>query len=145
MYKRILIPTDGSRLSERAIKEGVKLAKATGARVAGFTSTPPYRVVSLDPHQLRNTPEQYKRDSRRIADKALAAVERAAKAAGVPCTTSHAIADRPHEAIIRAARRKGCDLIFMASHGHKGVTRFLLGSETTKVVTHSKIPVLVCR
>jgi nucleotide-binding universal stress UspA family protein len=145
MYKRILIPTDGSKLSDKAIKEGVKLAKTLGARVTGFIATPRFRVVTVDPLMMTDTPQQYQRHSKKLAAKALDVVKRAAQSAGVRCDTTHVTADHPYDAIIRAARRNRCDLILMASHGRKGVSGFLLGSETMKVLTHSKIPVLVCR
>jgi nucleotide-binding universal stress UspA family protein len=128
MYKRILIPTDGSALSQKAVDEGVKFAQSVGAEVRAVIATP-----------------SFLRDTRKLAKKALDAVKKAASAAGVPCNSRHVVSDHPFEAIIKTAKRDRCDLIFMASHGRKGVSGLLLGSETAKVLTHSKIPVLVCR
>ncbi len=145
MYKRILIPTDGSALSRKAVKEGVKLAKSVGAEVEAFTATPRFRVFTLDSTMATDAAAEYRRDSKKAAKKALDAVRKAAASAGVPCRTEHVVSDYPYEAIIQAAKRDRCDLIFMASHGRKGVAGVLLGSETAKVLTHSKTPVLVCR
>jgi nucleotide-binding universal stress UspA family protein len=145
MYKHILIPTDGSELSEKAIKEGVSLAKEVGAEVTGFIATPRFHVASLDPTMVTDTEVQFRRHSEEQAAKALGFVKEASEAAGVRCTTDSAVDDAPSEAIIEAARRNDCDLIVMASHGRKAVSAMLLGSETTKVLSHSRIPVLVCR
>ena len=145
MYKRILIPTDGSKLSARAVREGVRLAKAVGAGVEGLTCTPTFAVFSLEPGLMTNVPAAYVRQSRKAAQRALDEVKKAAAAAGVPCRARQVQADRPHEAIVRQAKRAGCDLIFMASHGRSGISRAFLGSETAKVLALTKIPVLVCR
>ena len=146
MYKHILIPIDGSKLSEKAIKDGVKLAKAIGARVTGFMATPTFLpVIAVDPVMTAYPLEDYRKDSEKHAKKSLDVLKRAAAAAGVRCTVEHLQSDQPWNAIIRAVRRNRCDLIFMASHGRRGIAGFVLGSETTKVLTHSKTPVLVCR
>ena len=145
MYKHLLIPTDGSKLSDKAIKEGVQLAKSIGAQVTGFTATQSFHTFTADPLMATDTEGDYKKDSRKLSEKALGAVKRACEDAGVKCDTNHAVDDQPFHAIIRAAKSHGCDLIFMASHGRRGVAGLLLGGETTKVLTHSKIPVLVCR
>jgi nucleotide-binding universal stress UspA family protein len=145
MYKHILIPTDGSKFSQKAIKQGVALAQALGARVTGFIATPSFRYLTLDPLMAADSPDRYKRDSKKLAKKALDAVSKFASAADVACAREHVVDNRPFQAIIRAAKRNRCDLIFMASHGRMGVAGVLLGSETAKVLTHSKIPVLVCR
>jgi len=145
MYKHILIPTDGSQLSERAIKVGVKLARSLGARVTGFMATPSFHIVAVDPIMTTYPLEEYRRDSKKLAQKSLAVVKRAAAAAGVRCMVENLESDQPWEAIIRAARRNRCDLIFMASHGRRGLAGLVLGSETIKVLTHSKTPVLVYR
>ena len=145
MFKHILLPTDGSRGSERAIRKALALAKSTGAKVTGFHVIPKFHVFTFRTEMLEDTEEEYARDSRAHAQKYLAVIEKAAKQAGVPCQTVYATSDQPYEAIIRTAQRKGCDLIAMASHGRRGVQGLLLGSETQKVLTHSKIPVLVYR
>ena len=145
MYKKILIPTDGSPLSAAAIGQGVRLAKATGAKVMGMTVSVPFHTFALDPMMVADTKETYKKDSEDRAAAFLGAITSAAKTAGVPCEVKHVNAEHPWEAIIDTAKKAGCDLIFMASHGRKGVSGLVLGSETHKVLTHTKIPVLVSR
>jgi nucleotide-binding universal stress UspA family protein len=145
MYKHILVPTDGSALSARAIEQAIGLAKSVGAKVSGMTVSIPFHVFALDPMMVSDTAEQYKKDCEDRAEKFLGAITVAAKAAGVQCEVAHVTADHPYEGIIDTATVRGCDLIFMASHGRKGVAGLILGSETRKVLTHSKIPVLVCR
>jgi nucleotide-binding universal stress UspA family protein len=149
MYKRILIPTDGSDLSRKAIEQGVALAKSIGASVVGITVSPTLHVfalgVGMGPQLVTETPEQYRKTCEARAERVLAILRDTAMVKAVPYEDVHAINDHPHDAIIATARDKQCDLIFMASHGRKGMSALLLGSETTKVLTHSKIPVLVCR
>jgi len=145
MYKHILIPTDGSALSEMAIRQGIVFAKAIQAKVTTLTVTPPFHVFDVDPVMVSSTPAQYAMESQARAEKYLAVARVEAGIAGVPCETLHVTQDHVYEAIIDTAGKKGCDLIFMASHGRKGMSAFVLGSETYKVLTHSKTPVLVCR
>ncbi len=145
MYKHILIPTDGSVLSETAVKQGVALAKSINARVLGLTVSYTFHTFTFDPLMVSDTQEQYQKDCEARAAKYLGFVQDTAKAAGVPCDVAHVIADHPYDAIIDAAKARGCDLILMASHGRRGMSALVLGSETVKVLTHSKIPVLVCR
>lgn len=145
MYKHILIPTDGSALSETTVKQGVTLAKALQAKVTGMTVSLPFHTFALDPLMVSDTPAQYEKDVEARAVKYLAFIEETAKGAGVPCVVEHVLAEHPYQAIIDTARSRGCDLIFMASHGRRGMSALVLGSETVKVLTHSKIPVLVCR
>ncbi len=145
MYKKILLPTDGSQLSTAAIAQGVALAKAIGAKVMGMTVSAPFHTFALDPMMVGDTRETYKKDCEERAAKDLGAIKTAASAAGVPCEVVHVNADHPYEGIIDTAKTAGCDLILMASHGRKGASALVLGSETVKVLTHSKIPVLVCR
>lgn len=146
MFKHILLPTDGSELAAKAIKSGVKFAKVLGARVTGFFAAPDLRLVAYGEWvgELM-APVDYEKATKEQAKNYLEAVEKEAKAAGVPCEVFHTIHDSPYQAIIEAAQGKGCDLIFMASHGRRGIAGILLGSETHKVLTHSKIPVLVYR
>ena len=141
MYKHILIPTDGSPLSANAVEQGISFAKFLGAKVTGITVSIPFHTFGLDPMMVRDTAEQYKKDCEDRAEKFIGTIRLAAEAAGVPCEVVHVRAD-PHEGIIDTAISRGCDLIFMTSHGHKGVSALVLGSET---LAHSKIPVLVCR
>ena len=145
MYKKILIPTDGSPLSAAAIGQGVALAKSTGATVMGMTVSAPFHTFALDPMMVSDTKETYKQDCEERAAKYLGAIKTAASAAGVRCEVAHVVAEHPYEGIIDTAKTAGCDLIVMASHGRKGASALVLGSETVKVLTHSKIPVLVCR
>jgi len=145
MYKRILLPTDGSEASQRAILAGVSFAREIGADVVGLHVTPAFHVVTADSAMLEDTPEQYAAVSAARAQKVLAEVERAAREAGVPCRLEHVASDEAYDAIVETARRLDCDLIVMASHGRRGIRGLLLGSETQKVLVHSAIPVLVHR
>ena len=145
MYKHILIPTDGSALSEMAIRHGMALAKAAGARVTVLTVSLPFRSFAIDPVMVSDTPVQYEQECAALAEKALGSARTEAGVAGVSCETLHVTQAQPYEAIVETAQTKGCDLICMSSHGRKGMSAFVLGSETYKVLTHSKIPVLVCR
>jgi nucleotide-binding universal stress UspA family protein len=145
MFKHLLLPTDGSELSEAAIRKGVQFAKTINAKVTGFYVMPEFHVFTYRTEMLEDTKEQFAKDCKAHADQFLAVIEKAAKAAGVACDTAVVTSDHTYEAIIKAAEKKGCDLIMMASHGRSGVQGLLLGSETHKVLTHSKIPVLVYR
>jgi nucleotide-binding universal stress UspA family protein len=145
MYKHVLLPTDGSALSAKAARDGIQLAKEIGARVTAVHVTPPFYPSEMSPSSLTAHAQEHEATAKASAKRALGAVEDAARAAGVPCTTLHRVSDGPFEEIIQVATESGCDLIFMASHGRRGVKALLLGSETNKVLTHSKIPVLVTR
>ena len=147
MFKNILVPTDGSPLSRKAIKGAVQLAKEQNARITGLYVAPPYNPrVSDDSAVLKViSPQEYGTRVKAIARKHLQPIERAASAAGVACDTLHAFNDYPYEEILRTAQRRKCDLIYMASHGRRGIARLLLGSETSKVLAYSKLPVMVCR
>jgi nucleotide-binding universal stress UspA family protein len=147
MYKHILLPIDGSPASRAAAEKGVRLAKALGARVTAFYAAPPATPVAfkgLLPVGLVD-PQEHGEAIARGAEKYLAAVERAAEAAGVRCKSVWVTDDYPAAAIIAAARKNSCDLIFMASHGRRGFKSSLLGSETQKVLTESPVAVLVSR
>ena len=145
MYKHILIPTDGSELSESAMLKGVAVAKSMNAKVTGVTVSSTFHTIAVEPMMVTDTRAQYKKDCDARATKYLAAIEKAAKTVGVPYEGVHVFHDQPYEAIIDTAANKGCDLIVMASHGRRGMQALVLGSETTKVLTHSKTPVLVLR
>lgn len=145
MYKHIMNPTDGSPLSEQAMNHAIALARAVGAKITGLTVSIAYHTFALDPVMVSDTAEQYQKDCEARAERYLAPIRDAAKKAGVPCDVVHVVAEHAYQAIIDAARSRGCDLIVMASHGRKGLSALVLGSETVKVLTHSKIPVLVCR
>jgi nucleotide-binding universal stress UspA family protein len=145
MFKHILIPTDGSDLSRKAILYGVQLAKESGAKITGPTVTEPYRAAGMHTVFVPVDLGDYEEQSRVLSEKAMEQVKMAAQAAGVPCETIREVHDQPYRAIIDAALALGCDLIVMASHGRRGISALLLGSETAKVLTHSTIPVLVYR
>jgi nucleotide-binding universal stress UspA family protein len=145
MYKKILIPTDGSELAGKAVQHGIAFAKETGAKVMVLTVTMPFHVFTLDPQIVETTSAGYGKHTKDHAAKILGGVANAAKAAGVACDTLQVEAGHPYKAIIEAANSNGCDLIMMASHGRRGVSAILLGSETVQVLTHTKIPVLVDR
>jgi nucleotide-binding universal stress UspA family protein len=145
MYKRILVPTDGSPLAAKGVDHGIALAKALDAKITALTVSVPFHIVSLDTEMIEDTRPQYKKRMEAKAATLLGAIVETAKGAGVPCDTVHIEHEHPYQAIIDTARAKGCDLIVMASHGRRGVSAVVLGSETVKVLTHSKIPVLVHR
>jgi nucleotide-binding universal stress UspA family protein len=145
MFKHILVPTDGSELSEAAIQKGIQFAKSINAEVTGFHVIVPFRVFSLRMGTLEDTKEQYERQSEVQAEQFLGVIKKAAEKAGVSCDTDYVTSSHPYEMIIKAAEQKGCDLIMMASHGRRGLQGLLIGSETHKVLTHTKIPVLVFR
>ena len=145
MFKHILIPTDGSDLSRKAILYGVQLAKESGAKVTGLTVTEPYQAAGMDTVFVPVDLGDYEEQARVLSEKAVEQVKMAAQAAGVRCETIREVHDQPYRAIIDAAQAVGCDLIVMASHGRRGISALLLGSETAKVLTHSTIPVLVYR
>jgi nucleotide-binding universal stress UspA family protein len=145
MYTNILIATDGSELAGKAVQDGIALAKRIGAKVTALTVLPPFHVFTTGTQMLEDTPAQYKVRMQKHAEKTLGAVAQAAQAAGVACEMVHVEHEHPYLAIIDTAEAKGCDLIVMASHGRHGVSAIVLGSETVKVLTHSKIPVLVHR
>jgi nucleotide-binding universal stress UspA family protein len=147
MYTKILVPTDGSQLSDRALSEAGQLARTLGATLTLFYAAPAYRmpVATFEGAMVQNvmTPERYRRTmrahARRLLDKA------ARKAGGTVTRQACEFSDQPYEAIIAAAKKNRCDLIVMASHGWRGLKGLVLGSETHKVLTHSRIPVLVVR
>jgi nucleotide-binding universal stress UspA family protein len=143
MYSHILIATDGSALAGKAVEHGIALAKRIEAKVTALTVLPPFHMLTTDTQMIEDTPAQYKARMEGRAEKTLGAVARAAQAAGVSCETLQLEHEHPWQGIIDTAESKGCDLIVMASHGRHGVAAILVGSETIKVLTHSKIPVLV--
>jgi nucleotide-binding universal stress UspA family protein len=145
MFKRILLPTDGSELSSRAVLAGVSFAKEVGAQLVGMTALPDFKTFTANADMLESTEDEYLAVSEARAGKYLAEIADAARAAGVDCSTVLVRSDDPHDAILRTARECACDLIIMASHGRHGMTGLLLGSETQKVLVHSAIPVLVYR
>jgi len=145
MFKHILLPTDGSELSLRAVDTGIELAARLGACVYAFHVIAPFPAsVYFAEFVMANEPG-YTREAIANAERYLADVRGRAQAAGVACEGSHEIDARPYSAIVGAARKQQCDLIVMASHGWRGFDRLLLGSETHKVILNGDVPVLVCR
>jgi nucleotide-binding universal stress UspA family protein len=148
MFKHILLPTDGSKLSERAVKTGLQFAKSIKAAVTAVHVIPEFRMVVEEGFVSpvgAELKQRFEKESREHAKKMLAKVEKAADDAGVKCTAVSVVGDYPYQRIIEVAKKNKCDLIMMASHGRRGISSLLLGSETAKVLTHSKIPVLVVR
>jgi nucleotide-binding universal stress UspA family protein len=145
MFNKIFIPTDGSELSRKAVNAGIEFAKQNKAKVVGFYATEKYPVFvygEVIPVEVIS-PEEFRQQEDTRAKVLLGYIEAAAKNAGVECSTDFIESAQPYEAIIKVAQSNGCDLIFMASHGRRGLSALVLGSETNKVLTHSKIPVLV--
>lgn len=145
MYKHILVPTDGSDLSDAAITQTLDLAKEVNAKVTILTVIEPFHVFSTHTDQLVDSRAEYLEHAHQRAEKLLAGAIEKAKERGVAYASEVIEGDHPYEAIIAGALKHGCDLIAMASHGRRGVSALILGSETTKVLTHSTIPVLVYR
>jgi nucleotide-binding universal stress UspA family protein len=148
MIKHVLVPVDGSELSGKAVAQAVELARALKAKVTAFHAYPEYHAVLLYEYVApidAISRKDYIASAKATADTYLATVTKAATAAGLEVDSVVVASDYPHEAIIQTAKKKKCDLIIMASHGRSGVSSLLLGSVTQKVLTHSKIPVLVVR
>lgn len=147
MFKHILVPTDGSALSNATVQRAISFASEAGAKISFFYAKPEYPIAYFGEGALVDptTPEKFSEMTEQQAAEYLGEARQWANEAGVVCDTFSATSDIPYEAIIQAAEDHGCDLIFMASHGRRGLSGFLLGSETNKVLTHSTIPVLVYR
>ena len=147
MFKHILVPTDGSQFSQDTCRRAVSFAKEAGAKITAFYAKPEYPVTYYGEGALidSTTPEQFAELAETQAKEILGFVENLCKDADVECATISLTNDIVYEGIIEAATTAGCDLIFMASHGRSGLGAVLLGSVTNKVLTHAKIPVLVCR
>lgn len=146
MFKKILLPTDGSEVSRKAVEKGVDFAKSIQAGVVGFFSPADYAALLYSeyiPPTLMQ--DEFEANAQKAAEKQLAFIENAAKAAGVPYEGYSVTSAAPWAAIVEAAKQKECDLIFMASHGRTGLSALVLGSTTAKVLAHSEIPVLVYR
>ena len=147
MFKHILLPTDGSSLSNKAVKRGIEFAGKIRARVTALHVVPEFRPFA-DEGFAPMSPALKKRlddEARMRAARMLDAIARAARSKRVRCATLTVASDLPYQEIIKTARRRKCDLIMMASHGRRGLSSLLLGSETAKVLLHAKVPVLVVR
>ena len=147
VYAHILVATDGSKLSGKAVTHAIALAKAVGARLTAFHASPDYPLPVYADGVVYETlsRREYAAACHKEASKILDAVAEKAKLAHVPFSQAQAISAAPWEAILAAAKKNKCDAIVMASHGRRGVTALILGSETQKVLTHSKLPVIVVR
>lgn len=148
MFKHLLLPTDGSKLAGRAIVRGIGLARSLGARVTLLSVVPEFRMIADESFAVPMSAQlksRYEKEAKARAEKMLQAVTRKVAAAGLKAETVVIASDLPYQQIIAVARKRKCDLVVMASHGRRGLTGLLLGSETVKVLTHSKIPVLVVR
>ncbi|EJM97032.1 universal stress protein [Herbaspirillum sp. YR522] len=145
MFKTILVPTDGSDRSDKAIATAVDYARNCGASIIGISVAEPYPFSPLAESSMAIDPSLYEENVRTLAEQHVKKISDAAAAAGVPCQTATVLSFSPDEEIITAAKNYGCDVIFMASHGRSGISRMFLGSKTQKVLANSTIPVLVLR
>jgi len=149
MFKHILLTTDGSKLSDKAVKQAISVAKALGAQITAVNVVGEYHLNLQDEGfampELPALKKRFEEAEAARAKKILDAVRKSAGQAGVKCDAVTVTSDLPYDAIIKQAKKSRCDVIVMASHGRKGLQGLLLGSETVKVLTHSTIPVLVCR
>jgi nucleotide-binding universal stress UspA family protein len=144
MFNHILIATDGSEVATKAVSVGLKLAKKLGARVVVMTASEPLPATVIAETIAANFPAEYEKATKESAARILGEVRGEALTIGVECETLH-VTNLPAAAIIETTKANACDLIVMGSHGRRGIARLLLGSQTTKVVTLSSVPVLVCR
>ncbi|WP_374584522.1 universal stress protein [Pseudoduganella sp.] len=145
MFKSILLPTDGSQLSERAAQTAIEFARIHGARITAVSVVLPLPVAPLADAAMLPDAGLYDREMRRSVEAGLDKVVAAATAAGVPCDAVLGEAVNPYEVIVKTAEERHCDIILMASHGRKGLNKLFLGSETQKVLAHTHLPVLVLR
>ncbi|MGE4111535.1 MAG: universal stress protein, partial [Burkholderiales bacterium] len=147
-FKHILLPTDGSNLADRAIVRGMALAKTVGAKLTLLTVVPEFRMIADESFAVPMSAElksRYEKEAKARAAKKLETVRQRMTRAGLKSDVVLIASDLPYQQIIAVAGKRKCDLVVMASHGRRGLTGLLLGSETVKVLTHSKIPVLVVR
>jgi nucleotide-binding universal stress UspA family protein len=145
MYAHILIATDGSDLANRAVEQGLTLAKALGSKVTAITVTEPWTASVSGEWAVAFPVEEYEKAAAANAEKILEQVTEAAKRIGIACETRHVKDQFAAEGIVDKAKARGCDLIVMASHGRRGLAKVVLGSQATRVLTHSTVPLLICR
>jgi nucleotide-binding universal stress UspA family protein len=145
MFKTILLPTDGSDLSRKAIETAIEYAQLSGAKIHGISVAEPYPFTPLAESAMAIDPTIYEKNVRDLAQQYVNKISDAARVAGIECAVSVVLSFSPDEEIINAAKKFNCDVIFMASHGRSGLSRLFLGSKTQKVLAHSTIPVLVLR
>jgi nucleotide-binding universal stress UspA family protein len=147
MYKHIFVATDGSRLSAKAVTHAITLAQALSAKLTAFYASPDYPLPVFADGVVYDalSKQEYAKLATKEAERVLSPIKMKAEAGGVECDVLHAIDNSPWQAILAAARKAKCDVIVMASHGRRGITALVLGSETQKVLTHAKLPVIVVR
>jgi nucleotide-binding universal stress UspA family protein len=145
VFRHILLPTDGSELATQAVEKGIALAKALGAKVTLLFVVERFHVMTLNPTALRDALETHERQTTEQADKLLGEAADKAAAAGVAASRLTRVGDRPAEEICKVAAESGADLIAMGSHGRRGFSAFMLGSQTSRVLTEAKVAVLVFR
>jgi nucleotide-binding universal stress UspA family protein len=145
MYKHILIATDGSELAGKAVVSGFDLARQLGAKVTAVTVTEPWTAVVTGEATFGFPVDEYEKSANESATRILSSVGKLARKFDINCATVHAKDQFPAEGILETAKKSACDLIVMASHGRRGLARLLLGSQAVKVLTHSTLPVLICR
>ncbi|MEO6353821.1 MAG: universal stress protein [Oxalobacteraceae bacterium] len=145
MFKTILVPTDGSPLADQAIKAAIEFAQSNGGKIVGLSVADPYPYSPLTDGSVAVDAGSYEAKMREMAQTHVQKIADAAQAANVTCETCVRQSFNPYEEIISVAKEYQCDVIFMASHGRKGLSRLFVGSETQKVLAHSSIPVLVFR
>ena len=147
MFSHILVPTDGSELSNKAITYAATLAKSMGGRITAFFAKPPHQLAQAGDAFLNDllAPDKFEERADRLARECLEDAVRVCRTLDVPCNTVAVASEAPYQAILDTAQREGCDLILMASHGRSGLSGLLIGSETKKVLVHATLPVLVYR
>jgi len=145
MFKKILVPTDGSDLSLIAIDKAIFFANEIDAQIIGVTVTEPFHFVSTDIVMVSDSIEVFDRDMLQLAQKRLQRIKTKCDELAMDCKLIYKVAHHPYEEIVLTAEENECDIIFMASHGRKGISALLIGSEVNKVLAHTKIPVLVFR
>jgi len=145
VYKHILIATDGSELAGHAVAVGFDLAQRLGAQVTAVTVTEPWTALVTGDTSFGFPVDEYEKSADESAARILSGVGKLARKADIACATVHAKDQYPAEGVLETAEKSACDLIVMASHGRRGLGRLLLGSVAAKVLTHSKLPVLICR
>lgn len=144
MFKQILLPTDGSELSLKAVRLGVDLAKACCASVIALHAVPPAQTIAYVAEIMASMEFDYAKEATRFAERYLEEARAIATEAGVPFDCVMLFGEQPYQAILKTAEERKCDLIVMASHSWEGLARLLMGSETHKVMLKSSVPVLVC-
>lgn len=145
MYKHILIATDGSDLAQRALEHGLSLAKLMNAKATVVTVTEPWTAAVSGEWAVAFPVEEYEKASAANAEKILADAQKVAASLGIAAEGVHVKDQYPAEGIVEEAKARGCDLIVMASHGRRGIAKFVLGSQATRVLAHTNVPLLICR